>query len=54
VEAARMLGVSHRVGIIAKGKDADLAIFSGNPLQAKSTLEMVIINGDIVYQRQGK
>lgn len=52
VEAARMLGVSNRVGTIQGGKDADLAIFSGNPLQATSTLEMVIINGNIVYQRQ--
>jgi len=54
VEAARMLGVSHRVGTIQKGKDADLAIFSGDPLQVTSTLEMVIINGNIVYQRQEK
>jgi len=52
VEAARMLGVSHRVGTIQRGKDADLAIFSGDPLEATSTLEMVIINGNIVYQRQ--
>ena len=49
-----MLGVSHRVGVIQKGKDADLAIFSGDPLQVTSMLEMVIINGNIVYQRQEK
>ncbi|MHC4286657.1 MAG: hypothetical protein ACYSWZ_27425 [Planctomycetota bacterium] len=35
-----------------KGKDADLVILNGDPLQPTSTVEMVIINGNIVYQRQ--
>jgi imidazolonepropionase-like amidohydrolase len=52
INAAQILGVSKRVGSIKKGKDADLVILSGNPLQATSTVEMVIINGNIVYQRQ--
>ncbi|NIP27207.1 MAG: amidohydrolase family protein [Phycisphaerae bacterium] len=52
INAAQILGVSKRVGSIKKGKDADLVILSGDPLQATSTVEMVIINGNIVYQRQ--
>ncbi len=52
INAAQILGVSKRVGSIKNGKDADLVILSGDPLQPTSTVEMVIINGNIVYQRQ--
>jgi len=52
INAAQILGVSKRVGSIQRGKDADLVILNGDPLQPTSTVEMVIINGDIVYQRQ--
>ena len=54
INAAEILGVANRVGSIQKGKDADLVILDGDPLQPTSTVEMVIINGNIVYQRQGK
>ncbi|MHC4641512.1 MAG: amidohydrolase family protein [Planctomycetota bacterium] len=52
INAAQILGVSKRVGSIRKGKDADLVILNGDPLQPTSTVEIVIINGKIVYQRQ--
>jgi len=52
INAAEILGVSKRVGSIQKGKDADLVILNGDPLQPTSSVEMVIINGTIVYQRQ--
>lgn len=52
INAAEILGVANRVGSIQKGKDADLVILDGDPLQLTSTVEMVIINGNIVYQRQ--
>ncbi|MGB2807075.1 MAG: amidohydrolase family protein [Sedimentisphaerales bacterium] len=52
INAAQILGVSKRVGSIQKGKDADLVILNGDPLQPTSTVEMVLINGNIVYQRQ--
>lgn len=52
INAAQILGVSKRVGSIQRGKDADLVILNGDPLEATSTIEMVIINGDVVYQRQ--
>ena len=52
INAAQILGVSKRVGSIQRGKDADLVILDGDPLQSTSTVEMVIINGDVVYQRQ--
>jgi len=52
INAAEILGVSKRIGSIRRGKDADLVILNGDPLQPTSTVEMVIINGNIVYQRQ--
>ena len=52
INAAEILGVADRLGSISKGKDADLVILNGDPLQPASSIEMVIINGNIVYQRQ--
>jgi imidazolonepropionase-like amidohydrolase len=52
INAAEILGVADRVGSIEVGKDADLVVLNGDPLQLSSGIEMVIINGNIVYQRQ--
>jgi imidazolonepropionase-like amidohydrolase len=41
--------VDDRVGSLAPGKDADLIVTSGNPLDWRSRVELVIINGEIVY-----
>jgi len=54
INAAEILGVADRLGSISEGKDADLVILNGDPLQLTSSVEMVIINGNIVYQRQGE
>lgn len=50
--AAEILGVANRIGSIRKGKDADLVILSGDPLELTLAVVVVIINGDIVYQRE--
>ncbi len=52
INAAEILGVSDRLGSISQGKDADLVVLSGEPLQLTSSIELVMINGNIVYQRQ--
>ncbi len=52
IHAAEILRIADRVGSIEKGKDADLVILNGDPLQLTSNIEMVIINGHIVYKRQ--
>ncbi len=49
IDAARICRVDHRLGSIAVGKDADLAIFDGNPLEIASKLHTTIINGNIVW-----
>ena len=52
INAAEILGVADRLGSISEGKDADLVILNGDPLQLTSSIEMVLINGNIVYKRQ--
>lgn len=47
---AEIIGVSERVGTIAKGKDADLLILTGDPLAPTSRLDMVIANGRIAWR----
>ncbi len=42
---ARLLGVADRVGSIEEGKDADLVVYSGDPLDARSTVERVMAGG---------
>ena len=44
ISAARNTGLSDRVGSIAKGKDGDIVIFSGNPLDICSKVDIVIFN----------
>ncbi len=48
--AAEILGVAHRVGTIAVGKDADLIILSGDPMDGRSKVEMTLLNGRIAGQ----
>ena len=45
---AKMMGLSDRIGSIAPGKDADLAVFKGDPLSVYETPVFVIAGGKIV------
>jgi imidazolonepropionase-like amidohydrolase len=53
VNPARALGIEGRVGTIEAGKDADLVIKKGSLLDVASPVDLVLINGKIVYQRNG-
>ncbi len=49
IDAARICRVDHRVGSLKKGKDADIAIYDGNPLEIASSVKMTIVNGEIAW-----
>lgn len=46
---ARICGVDDRVGSLEVGKDADIAIFNGNPMEVFTETLYTIIDGEIVY-----
>lgn len=50
IDAARLLGISNRVGSLETGKDADLALFDGDPLEYATHVRGVIINGQVVSE----
>ncbi len=49
INPARILGLDDRVGSIEVGKDADLALWSGDPLDIYSRVQTVVVDGRRVY-----
>ena len=52
INAAQILGVADRVGSLEAGKDADVIILDGYPLNAKTWVERVFVNGEEVYSKK--
>jgi imidazolonepropionase-like amidohydrolase len=50
VDAATLLGIADRVGSIAAGKDADLALFDGDPFEYTTHVTHVVIDGKVVSE----
>jgi imidazolonepropionase-like amidohydrolase len=48
ISPAKILGIQDRVGSIEVGKDADLALFDGDPFEYTTHCVGVVINGQIV------
>ena len=48
LDAAQIIGVGDRVGSIEKGKDGDLALFSGDPFEYTTHAIATIIDGKLV------
>jgi imidazolonepropionase-like amidohydrolase len=48
---AEIIGVADRVGSLEVGKDADIVIMSGHPFDYRTVVEHVLVNGQVVYQR---
>jgi len=49
---AKILHLDHRMGSIKKGKDADLVLWSHNPLTIYARAEKTMVDGIIYYDRQ--
>lgn len=49
---AIICGVADRLGSIEVGKDADFAIFDGNPMEVFTRTLYTIIDGNIIYRRE--
>ena len=50
IHPAMICGVADRVGSLEVGKDADIAVFTGNPMEVFTRTLYTIINGEIVYE----
>jgi imidazolonepropionase-like amidohydrolase len=48
---ARLLGLDDQIGSLAEGKLANLQVLSGDPLQATTWVETVILEGKVVYEK---
>jgi imidazolonepropionase-like amidohydrolase len=48
IDAARLLGIEKRVGSLEVGKDADIALYDGDPFEYTSHCTGVLINGNVV------
>jgi imidazolonepropionase-like amidohydrolase len=51
-DAARILGIADRVGSLEPGKDADLALFDGDPFEYTSRVVGVLIDGQVVSEEK--
>lgn len=49
INAARIAGIDDRVGSLEPGKDADIAVFSGHPLDVRSRCVMCMVSGVVAH-----
>lgn len=49
INAAIICGVDKKVGSLEVGKDADISIFTGNPMEVFTHTAYTIIDGEIIY-----
>ena len=52
LSAAEHIGLEDRIGSIESGKDADVVIWSGDPLDFTTFADVTIIDGEVVYKRE--
>ena len=48
---AQFIGIDDRFGSIEAGKEANLAFLTGDPLDAQTWVDQVMLGGEIVYER---
>lgn len=50
IGAARLLGVEKRIGSLEAGKDADIILLDGDPLDYRTFVRVTIVNGHVVHE----
>lgn len=50
INPAEAIGIGDRVGSLDPGKDADIIVFSDDPLKVKSKVQIVFVNGEKVLR----
>ena len=48
INPAKHVGIADRVGSIEVGKDADILITDGNPMEVSTKIEKVYIDGKLI------
>jgi len=48
---AEILGLGSRIGSIEKGKDGNVVVLTGDPLDSQTWVDTVLIEGKVVYER---
>ena len=51
ITPAKILGLQDQLGSIEAGKTANLQILTGDPLQATTWVDTVLLEGEVVYER---
>ncbi len=51
ITAAEALGVDARVGSLEEGKDADVIVLDGDPLDYRTYVEFTFVNGKLLYDK---
>lgn len=46
---AKLVGMDHRIGSLEEGKDADIVLWNGNPLEVFSEAKLVMVDGEIMH-----
>ncbi len=52
IDAAKICGVDNRLGSLKEGKDADIVIYDGSPLEIASSVKFTIVNGEVVWEQK--
>ena len=51
IHPAQAFGIDDRLGSLEPGKDADIVVRTGDPLDPRAAVELVLIDGDVQYDR---